>query len=655
MRLQKLRILSLFLLVVATCSMRAESGGKESFEWAITGPMGGDVRSLVIDPSDPERLYIGTIDGQIYTSVDGGKNWSHLKAFNRPGLFIDQILVDSRNSATIYVAAHRHKEPGGFFKSIDHGTTWREAKELKNDGLHSIAQSPSNPELLLAGGNRGIYRSLDAGESWTQIDTSSYPEITQVESLAIDPRSVDTIYAGTWRQLWKTTDGGKLWVPTKKEMIGDKDVFGITIDPVRPDNVVVAACNGVFETQTAGKIWRKLPGIPEEAKRTPAAIRHPVSSKTLFAGTTKGLWRSINGGVSWTLVTSNQLEINSIAIHPKKAETVYLGTNNHGVMISNDGGRSFTPSNEGFSGRRIYTIMADSSKSGLLYTSTTNTATGGGFFFISTDNGSTWQASMQGMPSNLSTYSILQNRKDQNTLYLGTNNGLYYSKDRGASWSSVSSAETKVDAIYALADSYDEQDGYVGIVAATNKGLYKIYDPSKAWISLQYGKQFDLRTLSVVVDIKDPKRMWVGTTSSGLLTTDDGGTSWQQVKDVPTATPINIIKQDERQPDRLYIGTGWSLYVSTNRGGKWTRRGGNLPLGNYTSIAINPEKSEEIFVSNASEDGGIYYSMDAGNSWQRIDPQLPSKRMWTLAFDRSGKSRLLVGSHSAGIYSVRRR
>ena len=99
-------------------------------------------------PSNPDRFYFGTLDGQIYTSADGGKSWELLYNFNKPKLFVDHIIVDPRDSKTLYVAAHRHKEPGGFFKSTDGGRKWRESPELKNEALHSLTQSESNPERL---------------------------------------------------------------------------------------------------------------------------------------------------------------------------------------------------------------------------------------------------------------------------------------------------------------------------------------------------------------------------------------------------------------------------------------------------------------------------------------------------------------------------
>ncbi|MGH9930713.1 MAG: WD40/YVTN/BNR-like repeat-containing protein, partial [Pyrinomonadaceae bacterium] len=119
--------------------------GKYSNDWRANGPPGGDVRSLVVDPGNPDRFYLGTLDAQIYTSANGGKSWELLYNFNRPKLFVDHIIVDPRDAKTLYVAAHRHKEAGGFFKSTDGGRAWRESPELKNEALHSLTQGDSNP------------------------------------------------------------------------------------------------------------------------------------------------------------------------------------------------------------------------------------------------------------------------------------------------------------------------------------------------------------------------------------------------------------------------------------------------------------------------------------------------------------------------------
>jgi len=87
-------------------------------------------------------------------------------------------------------------------------------------------------------------------------------------------------------------------------------------------------------------------------------------------------------------------------------------------------------------------------------------------------------------------------------------------------------------------------------------------------------------------------------------------------------------------------------------------------LGSFTSVLVNPDNPDEVFVGNAyekggrvfstNEGGGVFRSADAGMTWQRLDPPLPSRRVWSLAFDPRGNGRILVGSHSAGVYIARR-
>lgn len=742
-----------------------------SDEWRVSGPPGGDVRALVVDPKDPSRFYFGTLDGQIYTSGDGARTWRLLYNFNIPRLFVDHILVDPRDSNTLYIGAHRHKEAGGFFKSTDGGRKWRESKELKNEALHSLAQSNLNPNVLIAGTFNGIFRSDDSGASWSQLPTYSTPGLVHVESLAIDPTSTDIIYAGTWYLPYKTTDGGRTWNSIKNGIIDDSDIFAIDIDPRDRNHIIASACSGIYETRDAGTKWEKVQGIPSQSRRTRAILQHPSIPGVVFAGTTEGFWRSEKGGDanSWMVTTSRQLEVNSISVHPTNPQTVYIGTNNYGVMISNDGGRSFVPSNGGYSGRFANSILSDRDLPNRVYATTINTTTGGGFFFASDDGGQTWHPSMRSMPARLIGYSILQDVVDPNLIYLGTNLGLYRSSDRGASWAPVwagsrapdektsptpaskkrrkpvrrapvkrtvtapraselvrraqealnaagypagvpdglagsqtlgavtryqtdkslpvtgnldqvtlsalglggseiavgsedqGSSLLLTDAIAELVQTVDPETGRPVILAATNGGIYKSFDPTKGWRKLFYGPGFDSRTSAISVSNKQPEMIWVGTAASGVLVTSDGGRSWRQVDGIPTDAPINVIVQDPQRPTYLYVGTKQAFFLSHDGGQHWQRRGGNLPFGDFTSIAVNSRNGDEVFVGNAFQNGeiggGVYHSTNAGLTWTRIDPKeqhLPSMRIWSLALDSQNQGTLFVGSHSAGIYVVPR-
>jgi photosystem II stability/assembly factor-like uncharacterized protein len=464
------------------------------------------------------------------------------------------------------------------------------------------------------------------------------------------------------------------------------------------------------------------------------------------------------------VTTSRQLEINAITVHPSRPETIYIGTNNYGVMVSHDSGKTFLPTNGGYSGRFANTIVADIETPNRIYAATINTATGGGFLFASNDNGETWKPSMRSMPARLITYAILQDQQDSNIIYLGTNLGIYRSMDRGTSWAPIWSSPDPAqnskkkratrgkkpsvqsrtaisrrvdetvrkaqevliasgyrlgvpdgragtqtiaalrrfqadrhlpvtgkldditlaamavsktgdsegvdgpgapmiltDAVTSLVHATDAETGNRIFLAGTNVGLYRSVDPAKGWTRLPYGPGLDPRTSCISTVPSLPGTIWVGTADSGVLVSHDGGITWRQNSGLPTDMPVNVIAQDPQRPTYVYVGTKQAFFSSHDGGKSWSRRGGNLPFGDFTSILVNPRNGDEIFVGNAHQNGafggGVYRTLDAGMTWGRIDPKehrLPSQRIWSLAFDAHDQNTLFVGSHSAGVYVVPR-
>jgi len=665
-------------------------------KWNTVGPNGGDVRSLAVDPKDKNRFYFGTLDGQIYTSSDAGKSWRLLVNFNRPQLTLDNLMVDPRDSKTIYASGHRHKDPGGFFKSTDGGLTWREAPHLKEEAIHTMTQSTANPDLIVVGTVNGVFQSFDSGNTFQAVKAENAPLF--VDSVAIDPRNTDVLYAGTTWRAYKSTDAGKNWRLIKDGMIDDSDVFAIEIDPRNPDRIIASACSGIYDSNNAGEKWRKVQGIPSQSRRTRDIMLHPTKPGYIYAGTTEGFWMSSDNGAKWTLTTSQQLEVNSIEVHPDAPEKIYIGTNNYGVMVSNDYGKTFTMTNGGFSARLTYQIVADVENPNRFYSATHNTATGGGFFFVSNDGGQSWQASMKNFPTRLIAYSILQDRGTPNTIYLGTNFGVYRSLDRGASWAAVTApkvakpaakkpaarkpvakkgvakpaakpvaktAEVKpvvpaAKQVAAITEKINSlaptNDGKNGMFAATEAGLYRTYDIAQGWERLDYGTNFDAHTTTVAVAPQEPSRILVGTTKSGVLISRDAGLTWKQDEGVPATAPVSHIEINPERSAHIYVGTKQTVYITRDGGNVWQRRGGGLPMGDYQTIVVNPNNPNEIFAGSAMEGrDGLFQSLDGGTTWARVDSKdasLASRRVWAVVFDPKNSGGLLVGSHSGGIYRI---
>ena len=673
---------------------------KYAQEWRPTGPPGGDVRDLVVDPNDANRFYFGTLDGQIYTSADGGKRWELLYNFNRPRIFIDHILVDPRDSKTLYVAAHRHKEPGGFFKSVDGGRSWRESAELKKESLHSLIQSGSDPDVMYAGGISGIFRSDDSGESWQRLPTHETAGLVNVESLAVDPRTANTVYAGTWYLPYKSMDGGKTWKSIKNGIIDDSDIFAIDIDPRDPRHVIMSACSGIYESKNAGDSWRKVQGIPSQSRRTRAILQHPSVPGLVFAGTTEGFWRSERGGDadSWMVTTSRKLEINSITVHPSRPETVYIGTNNYGVMVSHDSGKTFLPTNGGYSGRFANTIVADRESPDRIYAATINTATGGGFLFVSNDNGESWKPSMRNMPSRLITYAILQDEQDANLIYLGTNLGIYRSMDRGTSWSPIWSSpepdpttqkrittrrkkkstvrpiasrgvnETVRRAQEALSASGYNVGALDGLAGPQTTAALKRFQSDR---HLPLTGKLDAITLAALgvsssdsADAVDGSahliltdavtslmyatdetgsRVFLAGTNMGLYRSSDPAKGWKKLPYGPGLDPrTTSISTVPGQPSTIWVGTADSGVLESHDGGATWRQNPGIPTDTpVNTVAQDPQRPDYIYVGTKQ---AFYASHDGGKSWSRRGGNLPFGDFTSILINPRNGDEIFVGN-----------
>src|SRR5437868_12385445 len=117
-----LKAVSSLIIVLALATIGfAESKREAAYSWSFVGPFGGDARSLAIDPSDPNRLYLGTNDGQIYRTTDGAETWTRLLSFDHPGYSLDKIIIYETNPKTLYAPIWwvANDTDGTIFKSTD--------------------------------------------------------------------------------------------------------------------------------------------------------------------------------------------------------------------------------------------------------------------------------------------------------------------------------------------------------------------------------------------------------------------------------------------------------------------------------------------------------------------------------------------------------
>jgi photosystem II stability/assembly factor-like uncharacterized protein len=391
--------------------------------WRPIGPAGGDARAFAAVPGESNHLYMGTTNSWIYESTDRGANWHRLSKLDASDeLILDHIIVDPVNPATVYVAAWTVDHPdGGLWISHDGARSWRAIAGLRGQSVRTFTQAPSDRRMFFAGTLEGVFRSTDAGETWTQISPQGSREIHEVESLAIDPVDSNIVYVGTWHLPWKTTDGGKTWHNIKQGLIDDSDVFSIIIDPAQPRTIFLSACSGIYKSENAAELFHKIQGIPSTARRTRVLKQDPVNSQVVYAGTTEGLYKTIDGGKNFERMTGPDVIVNDVFVDPRDPNHVLLATDRSGVLYSKDASASFVTANEGFSGRKVEALLVDNGNPARILAGVLNDKTYGGVF-ISTNSGVAWNHTGEGLEGR-DVYALAQ--APDGTILAGTNHGIF--------------------------------------------------------------------------------------------------------------------------------------------------------------------------------------------------------------------------------------
>ncbi|MCC7409215.1 MAG: hypothetical protein IT442_14205, partial [Phycisphaeraceae bacterium] len=345
-----------------------------SFELFNTGLESTTVYSLVVDPSTPTTVYVGTSSG-VFKSTDAGVNWAPASAGFTTN--ITCLTIDPLTPTTVYAGSAE-----GAFKSTDSGATWAPTNQgLTNASAYAVARVPTAPGTLYAGGRRGLFKSTDAGTSWA----SSGLTDRDVRAIVVD-QAPATLFAGTTSGVMKSTDAGGTWTgPT----LGGDDVWSLAADPAAPATLYAGVTRGLRKSTDAGSSWSFLT-CPCDGD-TVALVVHPSTTSTIFAGTSQaGVLRSTNGGATWFQVNSGltALSVWSLAIDATTPATIYAGTG-AGVFRSTDSGGNWVPTGPGWSQRGVAALVLDPAAPGTIYAGADGSPFGSGIF-RSTDAGATW-------------------------------------------------------------------------------------------------------------------------------------------------------------------------------------------------------------------------------------------------------------------------
>ncbi len=390
--------------------------------WKPIGPWGGAARVIRLDAAKPETLMAVAMRGTaVFRSRDGAKSWTQLAAFPElPNTRLDCGLI---SGGQWFVGA----APGGLYRSLDEGETWRVVAGTEKLSVYAITAWPKDARVMAAGTNQGVWMSNDAGNTWRRISPKTIDDLSAIVSVAFDPTKAGTIYAGTPHLPWKTINAGATWQKVHVGMFDDSDIFSIAVDPTRQGRVFASACSGIYCSLNAGGAWRRVQGIPGTNRRTYVVTQSPHDPQLLFAGTSAGMWSSRDGGMVWKKL--NDFVATSIAFHPTNTKLFYVSTERHGLLRTLNGGASFEATQLGFASRSVESAAV----------------TAQGLAVYSQYDGSFLQDSGEGWKSvqyvakqrGGDWFELAINPLDPQVQLKATQNGLSKSNDGGQSWREV--------------------------------------------------------------------------------------------------------------------------------------------------------------------------------------------------------------------------
>jgi len=306
-----------------TNPVRANRSGSSIFKstnaagtWAPSDS--GLAASLIFDlafqPGNSSIIYAATDTG-LFKSTDSGANWSALP--DSPPFVLFKIAIDPVNPAIIYVATN-----GGVFKSIDGGNSFTLSNNGIGTSVRTIVVNPVTPTILYATvGGSPYFKSVDGGASWA---INFITGASRVDSITINPNIPTTLYADTDRGISRSTDSGNSWTQLNTGIPNSLSVNSLTIDPAH--NVIYAATTfGIWKNAIGSNAWANIGNVSFSIL---SVAFDPTNASVLYANTAVQILKSIDGGNSWNESNTGYpgTRIASLVLNPAQPSTLFIGT-----------------------------------------------------------------------------------------------------------------------------------------------------------------------------------------------------------------------------------------------------------------------------------------------------------------------------------------
>ena len=663
--------------------------------WEFAGPtnVGGRITDIEIPNDQAETYYVGTASGGVFKTTDGGSNW--LPIFDdQEILSIGDIEISENNTETIWVGTGEVNAGGGslaydgngVFKSTNGGITWQ-SKGLPNVGsISKIVIDPDNDDAIFVSAmgplfrndtNRGVYKSVDGGDTWEQKLFVS--DSTGIIDMAIHPTNGDIIYAASWERirrpqyrhyggetsrLYRSLDGGDTWIEMTNglpSLPSEKGRISIAISQSNPEVLysryadATGNIQGVYKTVDGGDVWTEVNGSGLQNVGFHWWFRGVVidpDDENIIYNVDFNVQKSTDGGANWSpAFPGAHVDQHALAFNRMVPGAVILG-NDGGVYYSADDGASYLK-DVSLPITQFYRVHVDAQNDAKVYggaqdNNTIRTTTGSVDDWSAIYGGDGFQSLVD--PTNTAVIYALSQRGN---LGKSINNGANFSgATNGISGSDRKNWDTPI-----VMDPFDSQILYYG----ANR-LYKTTNAAGNWTAispdLTNGSGGGNLTFGTIISISvspiDTSTIYVGTDDGNVWITNNGGGNWTNVSaSLPNrwVTKVLASRSDLNTVYVTFSGYRYGednghVYKSDDNGSNWTDISSGLP-----DIPVNDILEDVYGNLFLGTDIGVLASPDQGANWSVLGENLPSVVVTDMHIHEASEY-LYIGTYGRSMYKL---